>query len=176
MPRGVRAEPPEDVAAIVEGLVGRKSEIDARLEELGVNETPIILSAEKASAAATKRGRRSAKAAELGGGDSQSTDPASSAAAAASLIPYTPKADTHWDFVMKEMMWLGADFQGERKRQHGLAKKLANRYVLKRTERGDVCCCIQFQDFSILTISLSYYPLLVSSNFTKPKRLDDFEN
>jgi hypothetical protein len=41
------------------------------------------------------------------------------------LVPYEPKGDTHWDFVMKEMMWLGADFQAERKRQTSLAKKLA---------------------------------------------------
>jgi hypothetical protein len=41
-------------------------------------------------------------------------------------IPYTSKTDTHWDFVMKEMMWLGADFQGERKRQLSLAKKCAS--------------------------------------------------
>eukprot|EP00980_Cylindrotheca_fusiformis_P001317 scaffold333_cov133-Cylindrotheca_fusiformis.AAC.43 len=41
-------------------------------------------------------------------------------------IPYSPKTDTHWDFVMKEMMWLGADFQGERKRQLSLAKKCAS--------------------------------------------------
>lgn len=160
MPRGVRADPPEDVAAIVEGLVGRKSEIDARLEELGINEAPVILSAEKASAAAAKRGRRSTKAvAELShGGDSQSTDPASSAAAAAaaSLIPYTPKVDIHWDFVMKEMMWLGADFQGERKRQHGLAKKLSNRYVRNKGNLAiDTCCCIS---------SFSPSPFLIMTN------------
>jgi protein required for attachment to host cells len=46
--------------------------------------------------------------------------------AASNGIPYTPKTDTHWDFLMKEMMWLGADFQGERKRQLSLAKKLAS--------------------------------------------------
>ena len=40
-------------------------------------------------------------------------------------IPYTPKSDVHWDFVAKEMMWLGADFKAERKRQISLAKKLA---------------------------------------------------
>ena len=44
-------------------------------------------------------------------------------------IPFVPKTDTHWDFVMKEMMWLGADFQGERKRQVSLARKMALRYV-----------------------------------------------
>ena len=46
-------------------------------------------------------------------------------ASSASEIPFNPKSDTHWDFVMKEMMWLGADFQGERKRQVSLAKKCA---------------------------------------------------
>ncbi|CAJ1958026.1 unnamed protein product [Cylindrotheca closterium] len=41
-------------------------------------------------------------------------------------FPFNPKVDTHWDFVMKEMMWLGDDFQGERKRQLSLAKKCAS--------------------------------------------------
>jgi hypothetical protein len=41
------------------------------------------------------------------------------------LIPQITKTDTHWDFVMKEMMWLGVDFSAERKRQLSLAKKLA---------------------------------------------------
>ena len=40
-------------------------------------------------------------------------------------IPYDPKKDSHWDFVMKEMQWLSVDFQGERKRQTSLAKKQA---------------------------------------------------
>lgn len=44
----------------------------------------------------------------------------------AGTIFYDPKTDTHWDFLMKEMMWLGADFLAERKRQHALAKKQAN--------------------------------------------------
>lgn len=42
------------------------------------------------------------------------------------IVFYDSKTDTHWDFLMKEMMWLGADFMAERKRQHGLAKKQAN--------------------------------------------------
>lgn len=42
------------------------------------------------------------------------------------LIPYTPKSDTHWDFMMKEMAWLGADFAAERKRQLASGKKLAS--------------------------------------------------
>lgn len=39
------------------------------------------------------------------------------------LVPYDPKKDVHWDFVMKEMQWLSTDFQSERKRQMSLAKK-----------------------------------------------------
>lgn len=35
------------------------------------------------------------------------------------------KTDTHWDFLLKEMQWLAADFQAERKRHAGLSKKLA---------------------------------------------------
>ena len=31
----------------------------------------------------------------------------------------------HWDFTLKEMMWLATDFQAERKRQMSLAKKIA---------------------------------------------------
>ncbi|CAB9516050.1 PHOTOPERIOD-INDEPENDENT EARLY FLOWERING 1 [Seminavis robusta] len=41
-------------------------------------------------------------------------------------VPLLEKTtDVHWDFTMKEMMWLATDFQGERKRQMSLAKKIA---------------------------------------------------
>lgn len=40
--------------------------------------------------------------------------------------PVESRSDTHWDFVLKEMMWLAADFRSERKRQHALAKKTSN--------------------------------------------------
>jgi len=43
-----------------------------------------------------------------------------------STIPYTPKTDTHWDFMLKEMMWLAADFAAERKRQLATGKKVAS--------------------------------------------------
>ena len=33
---------------------------------------------------------------------------------------------THWDFTLKEMLWLSADFQSERKRQISHARKLSN--------------------------------------------------
>ena len=41
------------------------------------------------------------------------------------IVPYDPKTDVHWDFVMKEMMWLGADFQSERKTQISTGKKVS---------------------------------------------------
>ena len=40
-------------------------------------------------------------------------------------ILYTPKSDTHWDYMLKEMMWLAADFASERKRQLATGKKVA---------------------------------------------------
>jgi HSA len=41
-------------------------------------------------------------------------------------VPVLEKnTDVHWDFTMKEMMWLATDFQAERKRQMSLAKKIA---------------------------------------------------
>ncbi|KAG7368540.1 SNF2-related protein [Nitzschia inconspicua] len=56
---------------------------------------------------------------------SAATSRKESDAAGIEKVPFTPKTDTHWDFVMKELMWLGADFQAERKRQRSLAKKCA---------------------------------------------------
>ncbi len=38
-------------------------------------------------------------------------------------IPYNPKTDVQWDYLLAEMKWLSADFQSERKRQISLAKK-----------------------------------------------------
>ena len=42
------------------------------------------------------------------------------------IIPHAyNKTDTHWDFLLKEMMWLAADFSAERKRQLATGKKVA---------------------------------------------------
>ena len=35
------------------------------------------------------------------------------------------RSDTHWDFLLKEMKWLAADFQVERKRHLGFSKKMS---------------------------------------------------
>lgn len=112
-----------DGLTTAEELLNRKSEIEARLEDLGAIDVSTA-AAKPAAAASTKRGssRRNPQISETTENDSD--DPPTTV----HLIPYSPKTtDTHWDFVMKEMMWLGADFQGERKRQVSLAKKLASR-------------------------------------------------
>ena len=77
------------------------------------------------------------------GGDAKPDDAPSSSAAAAGatavaadnqaappsedppIVPYEPKTDVHWDFVMKEMMWLSTDFQSERKTQLSSARKMS---------------------------------------------------
>ena len=41
------------------------------------------------------------------------------------VVPYEPRTDVHWDYVVKEMMWLAADFQSERKAQTSAGRKLA---------------------------------------------------
>jgi hypothetical protein len=41
------------------------------------------------------------------------------------FIPKKPPDDTHWDLVLKELMWLSTDFQSERKRQVAQGKKLS---------------------------------------------------
>lgn len=107
----------------VEELQERRSKIETRLEELGANDTATS-TGKSTTAACSKRGssRRNSKTQEKDENAEESSGSSKTA------IPYSPKTtDTHWDFVMKEMMWLGADFQGERKRQNSLAKKLASR-------------------------------------------------
>lgn len=82
-------------------LLERQAEISERLQVIGIDD------------ASSKRKPIKPKKSSSAG------------SAGAVGIPFTPKTDTHWDFVMKEMMWLGADFQAERKRQLSLAKKCA---------------------------------------------------
>ena len=43
-----------------------------------------------------------------------------------SAIHYKKSTDTHWDYLLKEMLWLSADFTSERKRQKSMAKKQAS--------------------------------------------------
>ena len=53
---------------------------------------------------------------------------ATSATPSSSSTTYdvTPRTDVHWDYALKEMAWLSADFKSERKRQTSMAKKLSN--------------------------------------------------
>lgn len=42
------------------------------------------------------------------------------------VVPVREKTDTHFDYLLKEMQWLSADFTAERKRHLSSRKKLAN--------------------------------------------------
>lgn len=100
-------------------LEERKEIIHARLKEITIEE-PAPPPKKKAGA---KRPRSTTPS---NNGTPPATDGTSSGGGT-NLVPLPPpKTDTHWDFVMKEMMWLAADFMGERKRQHTFAKKAAN--------------------------------------------------
>jgi hypothetical protein len=142
-----------EAAATAEGLLLRKGEIENRLQELGdqsvlKNPSPIPVSsvdntattattsAEITTTTTKKRvGRKSTRKNTVHGEEDRdkqddSNNSNNNGNNHHHQIPFVCKTDTHWDFVMKEMMWLGADFQGERKRQVSLAKKMALRYVL----------------------------------------------
>jgi hypothetical protein len=141
-----------EAVAAAEGLVLRKGEIENRLQELGdqsalKNPSPIPVSSvdnttttatrpAEITTTATKRGRRKSTRKNNVGGEENwdkqddSNNSKNKGNIHHYLIPFVPKTDTHWDFLMKEMMWLGADFQGERRRQVSLAKKMELRYVL----------------------------------------------
>ena len=92
-------------------LLLRKEEIQERLQEITIE--PI--KAKKPSSAASSNSNNKNRAASS---SSPIHDP--------NQVPLLDKAtDVHWDFVMKEMMWLATDFQAERKRQMTMAKKIA---------------------------------------------------
>jgi len=91
-----------------EELLQRKSEIETRLVELGAKDAPTTTSAKAAAAAAADSKRKSSRRGSKP--SAETTKAPEDASEEAHLIPYAPKTtDTHWDFVMKEMMWLGAE-------------------------------------------------------------------
>ncbi len=102
----------------------QKEEIEARLKVISI--PPPTTAKPKASFGKKSRrrggGRKSPAMVQV----LLATATATEEAPREALIPYTPKIDVHWDFVMKELMWLGADFAGERKRQIASAKKLGS--------------------------------------------------
>jgi HSA len=141
-------------ATTAQGLLQRKEDIERRLVDLlgdGQNDvsTSIIpVEEDTATTMPTKRvARKSARKTTHNEGKAKqgstednanhpnASNPTTITTTTTTKIPFVPKTDTHWDFVMKEMMWLGADFQGERKRQVSLARKMALRYV-PAVERG----------------------------------------
>ena len=63
------------------------------------------------------------------GGKGQRVTTAASAAAAAvavAVVPKLEKTDTHYDFLLKEMQWLAADFQSERKKHGTYRRRVTN--------------------------------------------------
>jgi len=88
-----------------EDLQSRQSYIKDRLEEIGIDD-PLASARSKKKKGITKPAPIVVKSEEA-------------------AIPYDPKKDVHWDFVLKEMKWLACDFQSERKKQTSLAKKQA---------------------------------------------------
>lgn len=99
-------------------LLERKGEIAGRLAAIEIHEqAPAPKRKFPKKGAPHKKQRQTAQAAAAAVASQPPPGPP--------LIPQITKTDTHWDFVMKEMMWLGVDFSAERKRQLSLAKKLA---------------------------------------------------
>jgi hypothetical protein len=113
-------------------LLERKEEIMGRLQVISLPAAPVAAkrkSTKHNSIAATTK-RRGAAASAVAAAASAATGEQDTTTTITvdpnPLVPFEAKTDTHWDFVMKEMMWLGADFQGERKRQKSLAKRLGS--------------------------------------------------
>ena len=144
----------ESVAAIpYADLVARKEEIQGRLQVIAIEPvkakkaltlttTATNDSTQNSSGHAKKKSRlakqqpagSSISSTHQDNSDQQSTSlstdqklEAQQQQQAQNVVPMIEKtSDVHWDFTMKEMMWLATDFQGERKRQISLAKKLAS--------------------------------------------------
>ena len=89
-------------------LVARKAAIEARLSEISV---PAVSSTTAVVKAPRRRGGSKAPRPET---------PSSS------LTTVVKKTDTHFDFLLKEMQWLAADFTAERKRHRTASRKLAH--------------------------------------------------
>ncbi len=57
------------------------------------------------------------------------TATASQTESSSDVVMTVEKTDTHWDYLIKEMQWLAADFTAERKRHKAGRKKIANAVV-----------------------------------------------
>ena len=115
----------------------RKEEVEDRLKLISVPAPASLKSKAKTVGTNNKRSRRRGVGSRGGGKSHEHPEPVNSNTVASTTepttqgstsaippIPYAPKIDVHWDFVMKELMWLGTDFQSERKRQIASARKL----------------------------------------------------
>ena len=121
------------VVSILPGpeLLNRQEMIQKRLEELRIDGDDDYIADEGDDATmSVRKGSRKRK------GPTQS--PASSSPSSFNPSPPPPiprpppHPDVHWDYLLKEMLWLSTDFASERKRQLSMARRLSNsavRYV-----------------------------------------------
>ncbi len=72
-----------------------------------------------------KRGRRSVTPIQATGDIPSEVATNVATPTVAAKVMRCDKIDTHWDYLLKEMKWLAADFQAERKRHVGFSKKMA---------------------------------------------------
>jgi hypothetical protein len=132
MPAPASAAIPDEIVSLsYPDLVSRQEYIDARLSEIAlpVRKTKPTISAPK------KRKLQSALVATAANTTADTTATATATAdtktdTATAVVPIVAAAvkttDTHWDFLMKEMMWLATDFQAERKRHGQSRRRLCN--------------------------------------------------
>jgi FlaG/FlaF family flagellin (archaellin) len=137
MPAPASAVIPDEIVSLsYPDLVSRQEYIDARLNEIAL---PVRASKTKPTVTAAggpkKRKLQSAAAAVVSAAetaaDTSTAD--TTAETTTTSIPKVPivtaatkTADIHWDFLMKEMMWLATDFQAERKRHGSSRRRLCN--------------------------------------------------
>ena len=110
----------------------RKIAISQRLDEISIP-VPKISAAHltqqllptTSTSKKKKRGRRSVTPNNVPDHVPSETAAVASTPSISTKVIRCDRSDTHWDFLLKEMKWLAADFQAERKRHLGFAKKLA---------------------------------------------------
>ena len=119
-------EPPKAAIADMSytELLERKENVVTRLDEVAVKE---VAPPNKRKGGANRAGGNASSSRKRPSPSARKTSASTKASDdQLDIVPFAPRLEVHWDYVMKEMMWLGTDFQAERKRQVSLAKKLAS--------------------------------------------------
>lgn len=138
MPAPASATIPDEIVSLsYPDLVSRREYIETRLSEIAL---PVRVKPSKPTKATTvsapkKRKLQSAAAAA----DNEATED-DDTARTTPVVPIVQTAvktaDTHWDFLMKEMMWLATDFTAERKRHGSSRRRLCNGIRLQQQSKA----------------------------------------